>query len=500
MKFYSVVSCTNYLSGSWHQVRELYVVAIAEDAWAAIVDASNLKKQRGKAEKPSLADMAIMDSMLTTLKRLQAGSPADILLAAITRRAVKICTKFIDTSSVQPSSARMTSVDTSASDTSSSDMILSTPALCDVTPDDGTFRDIVHYIYKFFKKGNLEPQESFMKVSKRFDQQHLLQFDVEPVLTTAASLQVSDSGCVLISSACHSHDPERSKSTTCIYIVEGEPAAPTPEQLFERLMNTIETRDVYHTTQDNGTSNLTNIKEVPWNLKKTYGIHSEQYGLLPFLVKIGAKIGNHSVPATQGSLRESAESGSYLFTRNIAPWNDPRRFGGDIEGRMFTVYKLMNSEISYWRRTAEQLSAKGITCCKICATTLERDHGICHKCIISLRVCDCETWLTNVIQGSPPFPEGNEDSDGYDSEDESFLDYSKRVDRWKENIAGYPSLDEDFDNLAELFSQYKKFSEWALEKRQSRWKSGGRKRKRQREDGEAEEERERYSESEVSTS
>ena len=212
MKFYSVVSCTNYLSRSWHQVRELYVVAIAEGACAAIVDASNLKKHRGKAEKPAFADTAIMDSMLTILKRLQAGSLAEFLFAAITRRAVKIHTKLTDASSVQTSSTRMNSVDTSSSETN-----FSSPALCEVVPDDGTLHDIVHYMYKFFKKGNIEPQESFVRVSKRFDQQHLLQFDVEPVSTTEALLGVSDSGCVLISSAYHSHDLERSKSEVCVY-------------------------------------------------------------------------------------------------------------------------------------------------------------------------------------------------------------------------------------------------------------------------------------------
>lgn len=337
-----------------------------------------------------------------------------------------------------------------------------------------------------------------MRVSKRFDQQHLLQFDVEPISTTEAPLQVSDSGCILISSSCHSHDPDRSKSEVCIYIVEGEPAAPTQEQLFERLIDTVETRDVYHTTQDNGASNLTNIKHVPWNLKKTYGIYSEHYEFLRFLVKIGRKIGNYSVPSTQGSLRASAESGSYLFTRNYIPWQDPRRIGGNIEGRMFTVYKLMTSEISYWKTTAEQLSAEGIACCQICATPTEGDIGTCFQCITALRDYDGHSWFTNVIQGRSPFPEGSEDSDGYDSDSESFLHYRRRQDQWKENLAGYPSLDEGFENLAELLSQYTQFTKWASEKRKAWWMRLGTKRKRQVEDGEAEVERQRHAESEAS--
>ncbi|KAH9209820.1 hypothetical protein DL95DRAFT_449142 [Leptodontidium sp. 2 PMI_412] len=481
MKFYSVVSCTNYLSGNWHQVRELYVVAIAEGAWATIVDASKLKKHRGKAEKPALADTATMDSMLTTLKKLQAGSLAETLLAAITRRAVKIQTIFNYESFVQTHrSARMSSTDTSASDTSSVKTNISVPALCKAVSDNGAFRDIVHYIYKFFKKGNLEPQESFMRVSKRFDQQHLLQFDVEPISTTEAPLRVSDSGCVLISSTCHSHDPDRSKSRVCIYTVEGEPTAPSREQLFQRLMDTVETRDVYHTTQDNGTSNLTNMKEIPWNLEKTYGIYSEHYGFLRFLTGIGKDIGNRSVPSMQGSPRTSAESGSYLFTRNIVPWQDPRRLGGNIEGRMFTVFKLMASEISYWKTRAESLSAEGIACCKICATSLEDDIGTCFQCFTALREFDDHSWLGNLIQGRMGFPEGNEDSDESDSDSASLLYLRTSQDQWKANLAGHPSLDEDFGDLVELFSQYMKFTEWASKQRRARWmKSSGTKRKRQ---------------------
>lgn len=388
MNFYSVVSCTNYLSGNWHQVRELSIVAIAEGAWVAIFDASNLKKHRGKAEKPVFTHRAVMDSMLTTLKSLQAGSLAELLLATITRGAVKIHTNPSGTSSAQVHTVRMSSIDTSASDMSSNEIHLFSPAPCEVVPDDGTFRDIVHYIYKFFKKGNLEPQESFMRVSKSFNQQHLLQFDVEPVSTTEKPLQVSDSGYVLVSSACHSHDPDRSKSRVCVYIVKAEPAAPTREQLVERLMDTIQTRDVYHTTQDNGTSNLTNMKQVPWNLKGTYAIYSVGFGFLRFLFEIDRQIGDCSIPTTQGSLRASAESGSYLFTRNNTPWQDPRRIGRNVEGRMFIIYKLTTSKISYWKTIVEQLNAKGITCCQICATPIKGNPGACFQCIAAIRHYD----------------------------------------------------------------------------------------------------------------
>lgn len=456
MKFYSVVSCTNYISGNWHQVRELYVVAIAEGAWAAIVEASKLKKGRGKAQKP-LANIASLDSMITTLKSLQAGSPAQILLAAITRRAVKIHTNLFSS------------------------------ALCKVVPDDGTFRDIVHYIYKFFKKGNLEPPESFIRVSKSFNQQHLLQFDVEPASTIDEPLHVTDNGYVLISSTYHHHDPEKSKSNICVYIVKGEPTPPTQEQLFERLMDTIETRDVYHTTGHNGTSNLYNFKDVPWNLKQTYGIYSNPgFQFLHFLTGIGKTIGNYNIPATQGSPRALAKSGSYIFTRNIIPWNDPRLIGGYVEERAFILYRLITSEISYWKKTAELLNAKGIACCQICATPIKGDIGTCFQCMIALRDYDGTDWITNVFQCKPPFPENNEDSDSSDSDHEGFGYYRGRrhQDQWKRSLAGYPRLNESFENLSELLSQHKEFSEWSSEKVRAEWRMRGTKRKRQEEDGE----------------
>lgn len=490
LKFYSVVSCTNYLSGNWHQVRELHIVAIAEGAWAAIVAASNLKKNRGKAAKPLLADTAMMDSMLTTLQRLQAGSTAETLLAAITRRAVKIKTIFDIDNLVNIRSARSSSADTDASYTSSVDTNFSIPAVSEVVPDDGVFRDIVHYIYKSLKRGNLEPQEPFMRISKRFDQQHLLQFDVEPIPTLEAPLKVSDSGCILTSSSCHSHDPDRSKSEVCIYQVEGEPAAPSREQLFDWLMDTVETRDVYHTTQDNGTSNLTNVKEVPWNLKKTYGIYSDNYDFLRFLIDVGSGIGNQRVPLMQGSLRMSAKSGSYLFTRNLVPWKDPRRLGGNIAGQMFTVYQLMVSEICYWRTTAELLSAEDIACCELCATLLESDIGTCYQCLAALREPDIPSWLENLMLGGSGFPEGSDsDGDSSDSSSISYLFRMKERDRWRQNLAGYHGLEEDFDDLADLFSQFIKFSDWAQRQKRAWYMKAGTKRKRQVEDvegGEAE--------------
>jgi hypothetical protein len=125
----------------------LFAIAIAEDAWPDIVIASGLKEGRGKAKIPIVSQRMDEATLRNTTKRLQAGSPQQVLLAAIMRKAVKVT------------------------------ILADTPIIEDA---DGFFRNIVHFIYGSFKRSNLEPQEPFIRVSNRSDQQHRLSCDVEP--------------------------------------------------------------------------------------------------------------------------------------------------------------------------------------------------------------------------------------------------------------------------------------------------------------------------------
>lgn len=102
------------------------------------------------------------------------------------------------------------------------------------------------------------------------------------------------------------------------------------------------------------------------------------------------------------------------------------------------------------------------------------------------------------MQGRSPFPEGDEDNDTSDSDDERLPHYISHQDQWKESLASYPSLDEDFEHLGVLFSQYRTFREWSSGKKQAWWKRLGTKRKRQVEDRDAEEEKQDHTESEES--
>jgi hypothetical protein len=478
-QFYTIISCTNYLSAGWHQVRELYVVAVADDAWDDVVEGSKLKPNRDKARRP-LAEGVDVSTLLKNIDGLQAGTPGDTLLACITRRAVElhVSIDFGFYESVK------TPAETSAGPHTPMRTILYPVA------SDGIFRDIVHYMYTSLKKGSLEPQESFMRVSNRFDQQHLLRLDEQPLYprrTRRETLQLSKDGCVLIRGQCHPHDPEKSPSETCLYLVNGDPTLPTTKQeVAELAKRTFETRDIYHTTQDNGTSNLATLSRkasgrTPWNLQDTYGISSATYGLRYFVLERCAA--SDGPPSRQGSPRvaDGAESGAYLLKRTLIPWSDRRRLGGEEKVRMFFIYKLMSREIRYWKQVAAVRNAEGTWACAWCARVGDEADGesgdICDECweastgdtIVEGEDEVMFDWLRNCFMGEPPFPaiEGaTEDEDTLFEQDMLFEHPLPPLDvRWNQALSAYPALENPFEDMAELLAQ-RGFQDVVSEERQ----------------------------------
>ena len=81
-------------------------------------------------------------------------------------------------------------------------VVANTPTIKD---DDGFFRNIVHFIYGSFKRGNLEPQEPSMRVSNRFDQQNRLEYGVDPFFNE--SPQASRENCMLVKATCSPYPP-----------------------------------------------------------------------------------------------------------------------------------------------------------------------------------------------------------------------------------------------------------------------------------------------------
>ncbi|RYP66853.1 hypothetical protein DL771_007575 [Monosporascus sp. 5C6A] len=492
-QFYTVITCTNYLSASWHQVRELYVVAIAIDAWDAVVEGSKLIPNRGKAQRPVLDAAADANDLLENIDRLQAGTPGDTILACITRRAVELrrSTPFTFSSflGVRPEALA-----------AYRPMPKVMPKVIHPIPSDGILRDIVHYMYTSLKKGSLEPQESFLRVSKRFDQQHLLPQDKEPLYprnNRPEALWLSADGCILVHGGCHSHDPEKSPSPTCLYLVNGDPIAPTEQEIVERTKRTFETRDFYHTTQDNGTSNLATLSRgsdyrAPWNLQETYGIHSDAYALFQILERCATS----TLPSRQGSPRipDGVVSGAYLHKRTLVPWSDPRRLGRKPEARMFLIYKLVSREIKYWKEVAAARKAEGSWACAWCAEVevgMPRGSVVCDECFMEGEY-EMFDWFRNCLMGEPAFPvvEGNrddyeeeeEDEDEEEEEDEDDGESLRQLNvRWNQALRGYPALEEPFEDMRELFIQRQKFKRWSEQRRGERLSNHfGRRRKRLR--------------------
>jgi hypothetical protein len=450
-KFYTIMSVTTYISSTWHLIRELFVFAIAQDAWTDFAVASKLKLNRGKTREPLLFEEVDEETLLNTIKRLQAGSPLQVLHAAIVRRSVKIALEMDDCLSVQ-------------------------------RDDDGDFRRIVHFVYMAFKKGTLEPQEPFIRFSRRLDQQHLFDCDVEPFFHETP--HVSKDGCVLLTATLHPVEQHHSESKVCAYLTTDTPSLPPRKRLSAIVANAFATCDVYHTTRSHWVSILAPLakphcsEKNPWNLQDTYGVYSNGFKFLAFILALGSK-----PPITQGSSRNSDECGSLLYERNFVPWADPRRISRDVKSRMFILYKLFSREIQFWRATAIDRKAQGVPCCECCAKIGEDD--ICYDCESVLEDPYRYLWFKNCLLGKQPFEktalEGFElkemlrrsqsydlslYEDGWDrrldgstDDDNDEEDDDNEDDDWACNLGFYPKLEKPFRDIARLWVRWKEYEE-----------------------------------------
>jgi hypothetical protein len=444
-RFYTVIAYTTYISGEWNLIRELSTIALAEDAWSDVVTASGLTRP-SKTRTPLLPRQIDVDTLLNTAKRLQAGSTQQILHGAIVRNAVKIDVDF-----------------------DQSPMLVA---------DDASFRNIVHAIYVQMKRGSLEPQDPFMRVSSRLDQQHRLNNDVEPLEMFSEVPHVSSDGCVLVITSCSPAYRRTSKANVCAYLTENEPRLPTEGEVASIIKNAFETRDVYHTTRDDGNLGISPLTtqeksyKALWGLTKTYGVHSESFEFVHLISKLGGQI-----PVTQGSSRAPNASGSQLYERNISPWQDNRYIQKDRRERMFVLYKLLSREISFWRTSARDRKAQGMSCCECCAAvSMIEDNGICRTCNAVLQDPNRYQWIKDCLLGKPPFTIKTLDEDGLgermsrsENHDLSLRQYiwsgphhgpTDDEGDWAWNLDFYTELDEPFDNIAQLKTQWLQFKEF----------------------------------------
>ncbi|CRG87257.1 hypothetical protein PISL3812_04274 [Talaromyces islandicus] len=326
---------TYFLSQSWCQVREMCVVAIAEDALDTLIGMSGLKIGHGKAVKPSMPideateeiRTAIQQNTLECITKLKNCPAQHNLLAAITRVAGYI-ERNRDVFRFQASS----------------------PLLW----------ELVSATYKFHKKGDLEPEVPFLRISRSFDNQKLQDNDQKP-LHVEDSLHVSEECGVLIATS-------RSSRPLCLYIVQSCTTLPDQTTVARIIKRTFEDYDVYHTTRDNGTLNLRQIRQYRdiWNIKKSYGVFFS-YGERSF--RKWLKHLQMPVPTRQGSPRGPDDTGRIIFQRQYTPWHDPRLIHG---GRRATMKKrflkrLFFKEAQAWTTISRERIQRGANCCTFCA-------------------------------------------------------------------------------------------------------------------------------------
>lgn len=355
-EFYSVITFVSYMTVAWEQVRELCIIAVAKDAFDALVVGSNLQQGRGNTRPPETQDI---DNKLVfaAISQLKHGFVRHNLLAAISRVALRF---------------------DSLSFSEFKNPILSV--------DDATTWELVHYIYKAFKKGRLEPTEPFLRFSKRTDSQRLDSSD-EVAFNFDEDLSVSASMAVLIHGGGHAYDLKKTQqSSLCVYLVGESQEAPNKVDLAAIIKETFENCDVYHTTRDNGRLNIKASKgsKAPWNLEKTYGVHFS-YGRQSFPKWLRSLDAN--LPTRQGSLRHNSSSGCYMFDREYSPWHDHRLIYGGPYGRMREKFlqMLIASEFGFWRKVAQNRYEEGVQCCACCAEILEEgeesDEEFCSYCL-----------------------------------------------------------------------------------------------------------------------
>jgi hypothetical protein len=326
---------TYFLSPSWCQVREMCVVAIAEDALNTLIEVSGLKMGHGKAKRPSIPideeiediRTAIQQNTLDCITKLKNGPAQHNLLAAITRVAGYI-ERNRDVFRFQASS----------------------PLLW----------ELVSATYKFHKKGDLEPEVPFLRISRSFDTQKLQDNDQKP-LHVEGSLHVSGEGGVLIAAS-------RGRRPLCLYIVQSCTTLPDQTTVARIIKRTFEDCDVYHTTQDNGSLNLRASRQYRdiWNIKKSYGVFFS-YGDQSF-----TKWLQHlqmAVPTRQGSPRGINDTGRIIFQREYTPWHDPRLIYGGSYARIKKKFLklLFFKEAKAWTAISRERRQGGTNCCTFCA-------------------------------------------------------------------------------------------------------------------------------------
>lgn len=416
-------------------VRELHVIAVAQDALQEFQDSRfprclcDEENCSGREGHHCVKRRPTYRSIVDVVKTIKSNSVAENLFSAISRSAFRLERSPVG-------------------------------QVCKVRDASG-IRDFVNNLYNSFKKGLLEPDEPFLRVSKIFKNQH----SVRPGAKSSQvpkfkPLHASEDGCVLIHSRSNPKDPNRSQSVVCAYFIEPSHAVNGLPDLSGMIKRAFETRGVHHTTQDNGNSTITDATQpdkssTPWNIQNTYGV--TWYGLeFQEMVTSFTDLAPLDVLGTQG-LPEISLGPSLAFACIAGclsgPWFDKRpsyvRHGPGPHQLQFIIYKIVLRRL---RMNGPQ--EHFVRCCVDCAAknTSESLPKTCR--------CGClSAWASRMIHNQylPRLQSQSSEGDSV--------------------IAACPIFDKPFKDLKELYEQYSQFRSWLVEQ-ESEKQEPGRKRAR----------------------
>ena len=423
--FYTAVVCITYISSGWNLIRELCSVAIQKDD--RVIRKLNIQTWRLNRDHIPQA------IMLSALRRLQVGSPAEVLLDAITRRCVMLeHIKTVDT------------IDLTSSETIAAGRM----PIIEPVVRKGKIHRGVHDIYGSFQKGMIEPEEAFLTISKKHCLQDRLQPGVPRFPTSNQQpLRISGSSCVWV----YGLGPKMKHPTPnlCLYFVQDVPTTVAGEKLEHYAVSAFERQDVYHTIRSGclAKRHRALVNQIPCILAGAHGVSIQALKAFPTSIR---------QPTSQGWLNPSAGSGRFMYERNLMPWQDPEEKGVSDPENLFICYKLIKEGMEYWAEVAKGHASHGIPCCKICAFV--GAEVVCDVCTSAMHDRAQPLWFRQMIKetvsriGSPDLqilPAGLP-SQAVEHEDDKHLDLLK----------SFPTLEESFSDLGDLRRQQEVFCEW----------------------------------------
>ncbi len=321
--FYVSLSFSTFLSTTFDIIREIHVIAFARSL-----------KGRFYRHCATLATETGDELILDFVQSLQTSSMAHQLEAAISRQRFVIRGHF-HTSSPSEMSAVSDRIKNQQQNMDPEAELKRgerpckhcegksqrVPHLCHPSFTLGNhIREAIQYIYRLCKKGSMEPEEPFLRISKSLDQlQHTGLDTKSPTSSHPDKLEASEDGYVLIWSDANFGASKGFKAIVCVYIVTENMVVPDRSECMGKAKRAFETVDVYHTIREYDKRRfhgaiIDPVRGHDWNLRNTYRVTTRQFDFYLFFCEGGSM---EYCPVTQGSDRARHQSGSYVWQRNL---------------------------------------------------------------------------------------------------------------------------------------------------------------------------------------